>query len=153
MESFDLTNDQTQPQNVEEGSTAAASRETKRSATRSAGFMFWISSFGVILLAIGFVAPGWLTADVRQLMYYSTYPNSYKYKNVLQDYGLWYITQCDMYNEMTLCETLSYRLVEYAGACSDCERFEIGDMVRTRESKFLVFSRTGLGTLYDFIAS
>lgn len=99
------------------------------------------------------MAPGWLTADVRQLMYYSTYSDeNHKYKNVLQDYGLWYITQCDVSNEMTLCETLSYRLVEYAGACSDCERFEIGDMVRTRESNFLVFSRTGLGKSYDFIA-
>ncbi|XP_053374186.1 uncharacterized protein LOC123531934 [Mercenaria mercenaria] len=123
----------------------------KRGAVRMAGFLFWVNLAGILMLLVGFVAPGWLTIKANQKMHKSSYSYdsgtpSHLY-NVYQDYALWYVTQCYEHDgRNTVCETMTYRTIDdvYGGNNNDYEKIEIGEMEKVGDDRF-TFPRPGLG--------
>ncbi|XP_045169160.1 uncharacterized protein LOC123531921 [Mercenaria mercenaria] len=135
---------------------AKDNRDKKKNigAVRMAGFLFWLNFAGVLLLLVGFVAPGWLTAKTDQKLY----RNSYSYDsgtplhlyNVYQDYALWYITQCYEHDgRNTVCETMTYRTIDdvYGEEKSDYEKIEIGEMEKVGDDRFMFH---GAGLVFSY---
>ncbi|XP_053373740.1 uncharacterized protein LOC123532583 [Mercenaria mercenaria] len=124
----------------------------KRGAVRMAGFLFWINLVGVLLLLVGFVAPGWLTIKANQRLHKSSYALYYDSEtpsylhNVYQDYALWYVTQCYEHDgRNTVCETMTYRTIDgiYGEDNTNYEKIEIGEMEKVGDDRF-VFHGAGL---------
>lgn len=131
----------------------------KKGATSMAAFLFWTNLAAVVLLLIGFVTPGWLTINVRQILHYSKY-SSYgsgdrvTYTDVFQDYSLWYITQCyDLGGTSFKCQTRTYRTIEglHERICEsyDCRKIEIGSLEITDKSSVLYFFDAALVFSYS----
>jgi hypothetical protein len=105
--------------------------------------LFWCNFIGVLLLLVGFVAPGWLTVTAEHKLTYI--PSSWSgrtihIQDVYQDYALWYVTQCYPHDGTNVeCETMTYRSISgiYADEVTSYEKLEIAELKNEGGDKFM----------------
>ncbi|XP_060605175.1 uncharacterized protein LOC132757797 isoform X4 [Ruditapes philippinarum] len=139
---YDPERDDAGTQSAERTSMQSRKKLLEEGANSFAGFLYWTHVIGVIFLIVGFVAPGWLTIKTRQTVL-EEYGTSLTSKLVFQDYSLWYITQCTFSDDVMICDSITYRLINAAlrGTCGSCHKLRINEY---ETESFMVYSGAGL---------
>ncbi|XP_060606737.1 uncharacterized protein LOC132759029 [Ruditapes philippinarum] len=103
--------------------------------------LFWCNFVGVLLLLVGFVAPGWLTVTAEHKLTYSSWSGRTQHiQDVYQDYALWYVIQCYPHDGTNIeCETMTYRSINgiYADEVTSYEKLEIAELKNEGGDKFM----------------
>jgi hypothetical protein len=125
-------------------------------SVRRVNILFWSNFVGVLLLLVGFVAPGWLTVTAEHKLTYI--PSSWSgrtqhIQDVYQDYALWYVIQCYPHDGKSIeCETMTYRSISgiYADEVTSYEKLAIAKLENEGGDKFM-FHGVALSELNYYI--
>ncbi|XP_060606738.1 uncharacterized protein LOC132759031 [Ruditapes philippinarum] len=122
-------------------------------SVRRVNILLWSNFVGVLLLLVGFVAPGWLTVTAEHKLTYI--PSSWSgrtqhIQDVYQDYALWYVIQCYPHDGKSIeCETMTYRSISgiYADEVTSYEKLAIAKLENEGGDKFMFH---GVALIFGF---